>query len=176
MAHGGITDDHTLLDRKMFYRNWPLIALISSLFAVSLTVAQEQAVDLESVRDRVSHEYDVWNNVAHEYARCSVVYTMLANAAVAGEWKGTADNLSATADAAFRFALIAAKFGRTDEMADKVIASYLILEFDGMRRLIDNDNRNISILIVEHGERCKWAVENFDAAYDYWGDELMSNK
>jgi len=160
----------------MSCRIWSLIALISSLFAVSLTVAQDQAVDLESVLDMVSNEYDVMNNVAHEYARCSVFYTIIANAARAGERKGTADNLSATADSALQLSLLAAKVGRTNEMAEKVIASYLKLEFDGMRRLIDNDNRNISILLVEHGDRCKWAVENFDAVYGYWADELTSNK
>ncbi len=102
---------------------------------------------------------EISNNVSEEYVTCASYYSIASEAIRRSGDLETAATLEEARNATLQYALIAAKDGRTKEMAEKVTLARLDLNMKSMTNEIDNDIGNISILMNKYADRCKEIME-----------------
>lgn len=102
---------------------------------------------------------EISNNVSEEYVTCTIFYAMIGTSANPTNDAEIIKKSEQTKNVSLDYAITAAKNGRTKEMAEKVTSSRLEMRAKSMLEKIDNDYRNISILINLYGGRCKNIIE-----------------
>lgn len=136
------------------------VMCIQSLFA-------EEVVNSNEISKELS------NNVSEEYVTCAAYYSIASEAIRRSGDIKTAVKYEEARDAALQYALIAAKEGRTKEMAEKVTLARLDLNMKSMTKEIDNDIGNISVLMNKYADRCKEILENPDKIMAEWTDKIL---
>ena len=138
------------------------IILISTQFLIA-----EEAPNPEDIMKEIS------NNVSEEYVICAAYY-LIGSEAIrrSGDLKTAAKSEQAH-DTALQYAVIAAKEGRTEEMAQKVTHARLELTLKSMTNEIDNDVGNFSILMNKYLYRCKEIMEDPDKLMNEWADKIL---
>ena len=116
---------------------------------------------------------EISNNVSEEYVTCAAYYSIAAEALRRSGELETAAKMAESRNSALQYALIAAKEGRTQEMAEKVTLARLDLNMKSMTNEIDNDIGNISILMNRYADRCKEIMENPDKIMAEWADKIL---
>ena len=118
----------------------------------------------------------VMNNVSHEYTTCSAYFSIVAAAATRSGDEDTGADLQKASNTALEYAATAAKFGRSDEMALKVVEARLGIEADGMMSEIENDAANISLLFAKHNGRCVSIMNDAEGLLKEWTKEIESRR
>ena len=108
-----------------------------------------------------------------EYVTCAACFSWASEALRRSGDFETAAKYEGYRNSAVGYALIAAKEGRTQEMAEKVTMARLDLEMKSMMKEIDEDVANISILMNKYSDHCKEIVENPDRTISEWTDKML---
>jgi hypothetical protein len=114
---------------------------------------------------------EISNIISEEFVTCSAYYSIASEGIRRAGHLKSAEKSEKISDTALKYALISAKKGRTQEMAEKVTLARLELNMKLMTNEIDNEFTNISILINKYSYRCKEIMENPDKMMD----ELRQN-
>jgi len=91
------------------------------------------------------------NNISHEFVTCAAYYSFASEGFRRSGHLEDALKIDEARKASIGYALIVAKNGRTQKMAEKVTLSRYELEIKSMGKEIENDISNISILINKYG-------------------------
>lgn len=104
----------------------------------------------------------VLDDVSMEYATCAAYFEIVIDAISDEdvETKKLKQQYSQAAHAARQKATVIAQVFRSPEMAEKIINSRIEMAAKSMRDEIGNDLANVEILIAEHLESCKRAIED----------------
>ena len=121
--------------------------------------------------DEISKE--VSNNISEEFVTCAAYFSIASEAIRRSNDPETATKMERARDASLRYALIAAKNGRTAEMAEKVTIARFDLNMKSMTNEIDNDIGNISILMNKYAGRCKEIMESPEKMMAEWTDKVL---
>jgi len=142
-----------------------LIPLI--LFTGAQYLSAEEIPSPEDIAKEIN------NNISYEYITCAAYFFFSSEALRRSGDLETAAKYEEYRNSAMEFALIAAKKGRTQEMAEKVTMARLDLEMKSMLNEIDKDVSNISILINKYCDHCKEIMENSDRMMSEWTDKIL---
>lgn len=93
------------------------------------------------------------DNLSHENIKCSAYYHLVAKALK--ETKTTQTNNKISKAFAYKAFLLAKEDNRTEEMALKVTFARLNNEIEAIKKEIDNNLKNFSILIYKHKKYCE---------------------
>ena len=107
--------------------------------------------------DEISKE--VADNVSSEFAACAAYFAIVSEAVSRSGDKDISKQYKSIQETAMSYALISAKTGRTDEMAQKVALARFSMFLQGMGEDMGKDISNISILSNEYALKCKNAME-----------------
>ena len=113
------------------------------------------------------------NNVSEEYVICAAYYMIACEGVRRSGDLTTAQRIEGARDRALDYALVAARKGRTEEMAQKVTLARLELNVKSMRAEIDGDISNVSILMNKYAARCKEIMEDPDKVMDEWMGKVL---
>ena len=116
---------------------------------------------------------EIANNVSDEFVTCAAFYMISAEAVRRSSDPETASRYEELSDTALHYALNAANKGRTQEMAQKVTLARLELNIKSMKKDIDSDVSNISVLINNYGYQCKQVMENPEKVLDEWTEKIF---
>lgn len=116
---------------------------------------------------------EIANNVSDEFVTCAAFYLIAAEAVRRSSQPETASRYEELSDTASHYALSAANEGRTQEMAQKVTLARLELNIKSMKKDIDSDVSNISLLINKYGDRCKQVMNHPDKVIDDWKEKIL---
>jgi len=116
---------------------------------------------------------EISNNISEEYVTCGAYFGIAAGAVRRSGDDETAKKMEEARDSALQYALLSAKEGRTQELAEKVTLSRLDLNMKSMTKEIANDIGNISILINQYADRCKEIMEDPDKMMSEWSDKIL---
>ena len=116
---------------------------------------------------------EISNNVSEEYITCAAYFSIVSEAMRRSGDAEVASKYEAYRDLAVQYALIAAKEGRTQEMAERVSLARFELNVKSMTNEIDNDIGNISILLNKYSARCKEIMEDPEKVMVEWGDKIL---
>jgi len=144
-----------------------IIFLPALLFIGALYLTAEEILDSNEISREIS------NNISMEYVTCAA-YSFCASEAFkrSGDLE-TAAKYEEYRNSAVGYALIAAKDGRTQEMAEKVTMARLDLKMKSMMSEIDKDIANISILMNKYSGHCKEIMEDPDRMMSEWTDKML---
>lgn len=147
--------------------------ILITILGLVLVFVSPQYSTAEEPPDANELTKEMTNNVSEEYV-ISAAYYMIACEGVrrSGDLK-TAGRIEEARDKALDYALIAAKQGRTEEMAQKVTLARLELNLKSMKGEIDNDISNISILLNKCAARCKEIMQDPDKVMDEWMGKVL---
>ncbi len=106
----------------------------------------------EAEDDEITKE--IFNNVADEYTQCGSYFAIIADAAMKNGDTQLEENYKKSSTQALELAMVAAKVGRSQEMAQKVTLARLDMSLLEMTKLIENDYSNISLLLSKYASRC----------------------
>jgi hypothetical protein len=116
---------------------------------------------------------EVSNNISEEYVTCSAFYFYSSEGLRRSGDIKTALKYEEYRNKAANFALIAAKKGRTQEIAEKVTLARLDLEMKSMLNEIDSDISNISILMNKYLDHCKEIMEDPNKIMEEWTEKIL---
>lgn len=149
-----------------------LIAIIPTpLIAEEYTQKQQQALD-------------AINDLSHEYTICASYFILQAgalkkyakekakNEAEVKSTLETSDKYMSYYNNSFTYAATLAGFGRSSEMAINVAKSRFELELDSMKKQIDGDFSNMSILMNKHLDTCIDLVQNANKKLEVLASEF----
>lgn len=108
------------------------------------------------------------NNLSHEMTECAAYYTITEEAMRRSGKENTAKRLSAVSDGLL---LRSRKIN-----IDKTVLARMQLALKSMTDAMENNIENISVLIVQYGDLCKFVVEKTDQRLNYWVAEGMFKK
>jgi len=135
--------------------------------AADLSPNQLEAADLSP-----NQLEKVMDNVSHEYTTCGAYFRVAAQVMEnSGETISRNEYLEA-AKIAFNYAIAAAKIGRSDETALKVVKARSEIEIGAMLDEIDDHAANVSLLNVKHAYRCQAAMQDIEAVIDDWSQKI----
>jgi hypothetical protein len=105
----------------------------------------------------------VADKLVDEYAACAAYYEIVAvDLEKLGE-KDSAANAYRASETALQRSQLAARQGRSEQLAREVVRSRLEFYIRGITRHTDQKMSNISVLAGKPGQRCKYAIQNPDA-------------
>ena len=102
---------------------------------------------------------EVADNVSSEFATCAAYFAIVSEAVSRSGDKDISNQYKSIQETAMSYALISAKVGRTDEMAQKVSLARFSMFLQGMGEDMGKDISNISILSNKYAFTCKNAME-----------------
>jgi hypothetical protein len=103
------------------------------------------------------------DKLVDEYAACAAYYEIVAVDLEKLGKQASAANAYQASEAAQQQSQLAARQGRSDELARQLARSRLEFYIKGITRHTDRKMSNIAVLAGKPGQRCKHAIENPDA-------------
>lgn len=138
-----------------------VLALIVFWAAPTLHAADEVLNSDEIIKE-------IFNNISEEYVTCTAYFSIASEAfRRSGDTKFAAE-AEEVRNKAMQLALMTAKEGRTQEMAEQVTLARIELSTKSMTNEINNDISNIAILINNYAERCKEIMDDPDKVMKEW--------
>ena len=143
------------------------------VFVVGVLFASIENLTAGDVPNADEIAKEIANNVSDEFVTCAAFYMISAEAVRRSSQPETASRYEELSDTASYYALSAANEGRTQEMAQKVTLARLELNIKSMKKDIDSDVSNISVLINNYGYQCKQVMENPEKVLDEWTEKIF---
>ena len=99
------------------------------------------------------------DNSSSEYISCAAYFSLVSGAVARPEEPELSSKYKQMYEAAINIGLTLAKDTRTVKMATKVTLSRFEIYLSKMKKTIDNNYSNISLLFSKYSEHCKMALE-----------------
>lgn len=135
---------------------------------VLIAALQASADPLTDIQEEVAIHNETMDNVSTEYAQCGTYYSLVSAAMDNAHDQAASANYKLLAEGAIARAELYARFGRSDEMAAKVVAARVEIVSNQMLEEIDNDFSNLEILFAKHHNRCDLVINRTDELLDEW--------
>ena len=145
-----------------------LLAALPLLLSIQEVVAREVTLPPEIIKK-------ISDSISGEYVTCGAYYNLLLeDIARSGDIVGV-EMTEYTRNAALEYALLIAKEGSSQEMAEKETLAGLERNMKSMMEEMDYEIGNISILMKQYGNRCEEIMEYPDKMMGEWSYKFLKH-
>jgi hypothetical protein len=144
-----------------------ILLVIVTFLMVAHVYAGDEATEIKN---------EAFDNISSEFVSCAGYFALVSRALENAGKTELAGKYNKAMNTAMDYALIAAKQGRTEEMAQKVTLARFELGTKDMSKEIDGNAANLSILTNKYGDRCKDVMEKPEWVMQEWGNKAIERR